>query len=173
MIKLINILTELAKQKNENYTWTSTRTDQLPNSSQNKPEAPVNRYPTTDRELWKSDVVKNRFERMKKRLYYDVKNSILDFIKYKHLSPPENFNKSNLKRYILNTIQYDINEYFFNKLKKKHNITFSEKYFQEVPSIVDTIINKVSDNITQEEINKLWPEFRSKLRQMFNRYEYL
>lgn len=159
----------------EDYKWTSTRTDQYPTSTQNRPKEPVTKVSGNDSSLWDDDIVKNRFERMKSRVYYDAKSKFLEYDKMKgyYTKPGEKYDLQAFKKILLHSIESNITQYFFDQLKKKYNITFSKQYFQEVPSLVDKITSKLPNDPSSEQVSRLWPEFKSMLHQMFKSNENL
>lgn len=164
---------------NESYdwTWTSTRTDQPRNSAQSKPESPVKKFSDRNNNLRISDILQNRLQNTKNHVLYFAKSYFedYDFDKKNYEKSGKNHDLQSLKKSLINSIETNIQEYFFDKLQRKYNISPSnpEQYFQEIPSMVDKITSGLPNDPTPEQVAKLWPEFRGMLNQMFKQYEKL
>jgi len=172
MIKIANILKEDFK-----WNWTSTRTDRLPNSTQSKPESPVKNSSDKNNNLQIGDILQNRLQNTKNHVLYSAKSYFenYDYYKKKYEENGKNYDLQSFRNDLIRSIKNNIQEYFFDKLKRKYNISLpnSEQYFQQITPAVDKIISKLPNNSTSEQVADQYRHFRFEINRMFERYEEL
>jgi hypothetical protein len=178
MIKISNILNEIIKEEPEVFRWTSTRTDTYDKPKETNPEITLKKSPQANTSFWQDYRIKNRLGNTKKQVVSAAVNFFRSYNYYKkqYEKKGESYDLDALKKDIIQSIENNIQHYFFDKLERKYNITIPnrEKYFQGIPAMVEEILNKLPNNPTEEQLWHLWlTEFSFRLKEMFKQYEKL
>ena len=162
----------------EDFKWTSTRTDTYDKPKEPKPQIPSNKSPQANTSFWQDYRVKNRLGNTRNQVIQAARSLFrnYDYYKKNYEKKGEAYNLEVLKKDLVRSIENNIQEYFFDKLKRKHNITIPnrEQYFQGIPAMVEELLNKLPNDPTEEQLWYLWlTEFSFRLKEMFKQYEKL